>query len=116
MITKAGFPLTQVTFVNTIACTPFTSKARNALRPPTLDEIKACNARLSEYISLFPRKAIVAVGKEAEKALKLLKLEYHSIPHPAFILRQSDSKAEVVMKRTVLFLQRLRDGNPAESC
>lgn len=106
IIQKVGLDDHNVCFVNSIACTPYQDSRRAAIRPPNKDEIKKCSPRLQEFLSLSPRKKVVAVGNVASKALSNLEVDHISIVHPAFIVRQSATQAEVWIKRTLLLLKK----------
>ena len=87
-------PSTQLSYAitNSVICPPQDSP-HDECRAPKHSEIEACNERLYEFVKLCNPCHIVALGRVAEKAVKLLNLEYPSftfIYHPSFILKQGE--------------------------
>jgi DNA polymerase len=106
MLVKAGYKEEDYLITNAILCTPFEDSTKTRIRAPENNELKNCSKRLAEFIDIISPRKIVAVGKKAEMALKLLKLEHTPIVHPAFILRKG-SVGVVAMKRSILTLKRV---------
>jgi uracil-DNA glycosylase family 4 len=72
---------------NIVACRPCDSPQGDN-RPPTPDEIYACNARLRDELHAAEPKAVVLLGKVAQKAALRLLPTATCLVHPAYILRQ----------------------------
>ena len=114
-------------FANLICCTPWDTSpdARpNQTREPAKDEIDACRSHLAELVLLAKPKAIVRVGKLAQKhvgsnlegvgdAIAGGKLVAVDIIHPAFFLhdkgRDKGRGADPILewKRSMLRLRKL---------
>ena len=103
----AKIPMEARAITNAIACTPFTDTSRSTIRTPTKEEIKACSPRLKDLINSTSPVKLVALGDKASQALKLLKVDFLHLMHPAFILRKGGTES-VDYKRFVLQLRKLK--------
>ena len=77
-------------FTNTVCCYP---RERWKSRPPTPEELTACQPRLTEFIALANPAAIVLLGMTAKSAV-LISAEcnvfhLYSMPHPSSLLQTS---------------------------
>jgi uracil-DNA glycosylase len=54
-----------------------------------MSEIKACLGRLHNniHVEIVPDK-VIALGRTAEKALTLLRLDFYAMPHPSGLNRK----------------------------
>jgi uracil-DNA glycosylase len=52
-------------------------------KPLTVKEIHSCLPALATTIANLKPYRVIALGKTAEKALTLLRLQYYAMPHPS---------------------------------
>lgn len=96
-------------FTNTVACFPkgVTGKAHE----PPEEAVKACQPRLQEIVELSEAKAIVMVGKVAQKSCPKLidyDFEYSSnIIHPSALLQADPAIGPEMTRRCVAILRDL---------
>lgn len=67
-------------------------------RPLSIKEIKEALPRLKQSIGTPRYVKLVALGKTAEKALTLLRLDYYAMPHPSGLNRKLNNKEYVAEK------------------
>lgn len=97
-------------FTNLIACIP-KGEDGNKIAEPTEEHIHNCETRLREFIIIAKPKAIVFVGKLADKYGDQyldcygVKIETCSIIHPAAILRMDVSKQGLAIQRAVVAIE-----------
>lgn len=108
MIEEAGIDQHRLAFTNVIACIPRGDEGTKTAEPPKLS-VRACADRLSEMISIARPRAIVLVGKLAEKHVQIpKKVKSVSIIHPAAILR-TEMQAGFLIQRVVVTLRDLSE-------
>ena len=100
---------------NVVACIPRDTSQpleQEKFRQPTKDEIDACKPRLLEFIDIAKPKAIILIGKIANKTKHVasLKLPTLAIVHPAYMLRNGGTKS-VDYKRTILTIKQWTKSN-----
>lgn len=91
---------------NILACAPWTDETEQEVRIPEKSEIEACRPRLLELIELCKPRAIVTLGKTAEKYLPSSPEKGPTrlaLVHPSFILRKGD-QGQLDYKRALLKL------------
>lgn len=105
----------RVAFVNLVACVP-RDEARG-LRPPSAKEVRSCGDRLEALLDLLGPRLLVALGKEAHRALRAAEGDVPGAPgakvvsliHPSAILRKLEdlpTQAALDEKRFRLTLTR----------
>jgi len=67
-------------------------------RPLSVKEINEALPRLKQLIGTPQYVKLVALGKTAEKALTLLRLDYYAMPHPSGLNRKLNNKEYVAEK------------------
>jgi uracil-DNA glycosylase family 4 len=96
-------------FTNIVACFPRDAKQTENHAPP-LAAIKACSARLKEFVAICDPRLVVCVGALASKHIGLSvdaaseKIDIIHIDHPAAIGRMDRSQQGLAFKRAVLRL------------
>jgi len=111
IISDSGLSKYPVGITNTILCTPFEDSTRSSIREPSKEETKNCSSRLLNLLQINAPKLVIALGKVAERTLKQLKVQHHTIPHPSDILR-SGGEESVSYARTVLTLKEILASTP----
>lgn len=95
--------------VNSVLCTPY-EESKTSIRAPTKTELKNCSGRLAHFLKICKPKGVIAVGKKAEAALKLIPdLDWVGIYHPSFILRNgglANQKGLLYFQKNVLILEK----------
>lgn len=106
MMGRMGYSRDDIFIANIVKCRASVDNAGRRDRPPTDEEMAGCIAFLQRQIDLIQPKVIVCLGNSALKGLFGVSgivrrrgkwLEYKGIPvmptyHPAYLLRQNDSK------------------------
>ena len=95
-------PTKSYLITNSVLCTPWKDNSLSDIGKPKSDQIKACSTNLRELIDRIKPRHIVALGRDAEKALKHLKLDYIYISHPSAINRAKDFNYEYSSARLTL--------------
>lgn len=97
---------------NLIGCIPIETGSSKFAEPPE-ESIEACSIRLQEFVRLAKPKAVVLVGKSAQKAVSGSEaldwpvLHWAEITHPAAILRANISARGLEIQRCVVQLKGL---------
>lgn len=104
-----GFP--RIAFTNVIACIPYDEDGEKISEPPPI-AIKKCSPRLVEIIEIAKPRAIVCVGKVAEKHIRTSingnwQGEVITITHPAAILRADPANQGLMYQKNVVALSEL---------
>lgn len=103
-IAAEACPKATIAFTNSIYCVPFVDDALDLVRKPFLKEVQACSNHLKRMIKLIDPDKIVALGKEAAKAVIATEVsDLLTIPHPRNIL--SSTHIALEQKRTILKLR-----------
>ena len=68
---------------NAFACHPHRPGEPLSNRTPTRGELQAGQAILRRFLDLFPRAAVVALGRHADHALDLLEVSHRAVRHPS---------------------------------
>lgn len=92
--------------VNLIACTPFLDSTQSNIGEPSTEEIKNCSPRVQDFIDLVKPRAIACLGKLARKHINT-NIPQIYLPHPASILRSTESSAKLMMAKFVTDLSHL---------
>lgn len=97
-----------IAFTNLVCCFPKEAKTTINHQPDPL-EIKACQPRLTEFISTCKPRLVVCVGllaaqwgRKMRDALGLNDVTMVDITHPAAILRAPDAKKSLDIQKCVL--------------
>lgn len=101
---------------NSILCTPFKDSSLSSIREPSLPEVQGCGGHLFSLIAITEPKAVVSLGKIAQKALKKLdsKYRYMHVMHPSGILQSNHyqnehAKAVLNIRNLAMELPREKD-------
>ncbi len=106
-----GYNSVRVAFCNLVCCIPLDADGIKDVEPPP-KAIKACGARLREFLSIARPRLLVAVGALAEKWLKpghAFSLVDGGCPqvaidHPAYILRLNTAAQGTAVQRAIVRL------------
>lgn len=120
LIERSGL-LRPYAITNLVCCMP--NAADNGeikLRPPTKEEAGACKSRLMDFIKIANPSIIITLGATAKTYLPKFNLPEGitvvDLIHPAAILRMSDEKKTLTMKRFILgikkAIKRIKKGSP----
>lgn len=95
-----------------VACIPVDENGRKT-HEPSKESIKACAPRIQELVNIAKPKAIVMVGKTAQKHAPI-SIDYDfedslNITHPAALLRLDSSQMPLALQRTAVSLRDLFD-------
>ena len=98
----------KVAFTNLVACIPLVEGSTKFEEPP-LPAIKACAARMYEFISIANPKAIILAGKLSAKHV-MTSLPTAKIIHPAAIIRADKSQRGLLRQEvTVTIADMIRE-------
>ncbi len=87
---------------NLVACIPLDENGRK-MGEPSEEYIEACRPRLDEFVALCKPKAIIRVGKLADKWTPIVSgCHEASILHPAAILRMDLSQRGLAVRRCIV--------------
>lgn len=99
-------PPLRLAFTNLVCCIP---KNPDGKVEPSKECVKACNARLVEFIRLAEPKMVVRVGKLAQKevggCMTTPADTLVDVHHPAFVLRMKDEQRGLVIQQTIVTLR-----------
>jgi len=104
-IREVGIKDLECLVVNSVMCTPYTDQSRLATRNPTKHEVKSCSTNLERFFTLVTPRAVFALGKRAEAALKLINIPHCPVAHPDTILKQGGTSS-VEYSRFILQLKK----------
>lgn len=96
---------TPYAMTNLVACFPADAK-RDGINEPERSEIKACEERLREFITLCKPKLLVLVGSLAQQYVLAMNLRIRTagIVHPAAILRAKIAQQSMMRRKAVITL------------
>jgi len=68
---------------NAFACHPHRPREPLSNRTPTRAELEAGRPLLRAFLALFPRAAVIALGRHAAQSLTLLEVPHRAVRHPS---------------------------------
>lgn len=87
-----------------VACIPIDTTdelSTGKLREPNSMELNQCKDKLNDYLKLAKPKAVLAIGRVAEKACKKISGYIGYVEHPSSIIKKTEQQYQLSYKRAV---------------